>query len=143
MSGFNGLGLHSFFSVVRLFPGVFRNFAFVEVGLVDAGNFKGIQEVEHLTDFVEEQVGKYVRFTRANGFYGEGFFSVGVDIVEEMAKIAPRILERFPDAVFFGGQTVLPEDSSWSRWLHNYAVFAIQRRLYRQGVPFVVLPVRL
>jgi len=143
VSGFNGLGLHSFFSIVRLFGGTFKNFAFIEVGLVDAGNFKGTQEVQHLNDFIRGQVDKYVQFVKMNGYYGEAFFSVGVDIVDEMTRVTPKILERFPDAVFFGGQIVFPEDSLWSRWLHNYVVFAVQRKLYRQGVPFVILPVRL
>ena len=84
-----------------------------------------------------------MEFVRLNGYYAEAFYSVGVDIVDEMTKVTPQILERFPDAVFFGGQIVFPEDSLWSRWLHNYVVFAVQRKLYRQGVPFVILPVRL
>ena len=29
------------------------------------------------------------------------------------------------------------------RWLHNYTVFAIQRNLYVQGIPFVILPVKV
>lgn len=143
VSGFNGLGLHSFFSILRFFGTTFRNFVFVAVGLVDAGNFKGVEEVQHLDAYMKEQVSRYVQFARTNGYYGEAFYSVGVDVVEEMATLTPKILSRYPDAVFFGGQIVFPEDTILTRWLHNYAVFAVQRRLYRSGVPFVVLPVRV
>jgi hypothetical protein len=38
---------------------------------------------------------------------------------------------------------VFPEDSFATRLLHNYVVFSVQRRFYRLGVPFVILPVRL
>jgi len=45
--------------------------------------------------------------------------------------------------VCFGGQVVFPNDSLLTRWLHNYTVFAIQRALYQQGVPFVIMPIRV
>ena len=41
VNGFNGLGLHTLLGLLRIFPGVFKNFVFVQVGVVDAGNFKG------------------------------------------------------------------------------------------------------
>ena len=34
-NGFNGLGLHTLFAVLRMFPGGFRNFVFVQVGVID------------------------------------------------------------------------------------------------------------
>ena len=127
VNGFNGLGIHSFYTIARLFGGTFKNFAFVQVGMVDAGNFKGAQEVDHLNEHVKEQVDRYARFASLNGCYAEGFYSVGVDVVDEMSKLTPKILERFPGAVFFGGQMVFPEENVWSRWLHNYVVFAVPR----------------
>ena len=143
VSGFNGLGLHSFFSIRSLFGDTFKNFAFVQVGLIDAGNFKGAREVDNLNAHIDADVARYVEYARLNGCYAEGFHSIGVDIVEEMMNLTPKIQERFPQTVFFGGQIVFPEETIWTRWLHNYVVFAVQRKLYRQGVPFVILPVRL
>ena len=37
VSGFNGMGLHTLFHVMRLFGGVFKNFIFVQVGVIDVG----------------------------------------------------------------------------------------------------------
>ena len=48
VSGFNGIGLHTLFGVIRLFGGVFKNFVFVQIGIVDAGNFKGRDEIGRL-----------------------------------------------------------------------------------------------
>ena len=42
-----------------------------------------------------------------------------------------------------GGQIVFPEESMFSKWLHNYTVFAVQRRLYLESIPVVILPVRI
>ena len=80
---------------------------------------------------------------KRHGYYAEGFYSIGIDVVDEIAKIAPKILERFPQAVFFGGQLVFPEETFLSRWLHNYIVFAVQKRFYHQGITFVILPIRV
>jgi hypothetical protein len=143
VSGFNGMGLHTLFNVMRLFGGIFRNFVFVQVGVIDAGNFKGSQEVGRLEAQAKSDVERYVKLMKRNGFYAEGISEIGVDIVEEVMKITSRIMERLPGAMFFGGQLVFEKDSFILRLLHNYIVFALQRRLYRQGIPFVILPIRV
>jgi len=143
VNGFNGLGLHTLFNIVRLFGGTFKNFVFVQVGVIDAGNFKGAEEVERLNAWVKNEVDRYVEYMREFGYYGEGYYAVGIDVVEEVIKLAPKILERFPQAVFFGGQLVFPEDTFLTRLLHNNIVFAVQRKFYHNGIPFVILPIRV
>ena len=143
VSGFNGLGLHTLLGVLRVFAGHFKNFVFVQVGVVDAGNFKGSSEVERLRTHCLEELDRYITHMHANGNYAECYYSVGTDVVAELEAIAPRITAKFPNAVFFGGQLVFPQETFAARWLHNYTVFAIQRRFYRQGIPFVLLPIRV
>ncbi len=143
VNGFNGLGLHTLFSVIQLFGASFRNFAFIQVGLVDAGNFKGTAELGRLQEHIEEELDRYVRYMKKEGFYADSFCALGTDIVEEIAALVPKIQERFPRAVFFGGQLVFPEETAFTRLLHNYIVFAVQRRLYGRGIPFVILPIRI
>ncbi|MFA4874195.1 MAG: APC family permease [bacterium] len=143
VNGFNGLGLHTLFSAMRLFREGFKNFVFVQVGLIDAGVFKGAEEIERLREQVDNDVSRYVAYMNRHGFYSEAFTSIGTDVIEEVLKLAPKVLERFPNSVFFGGQLVFPEDSLITRWLHNYIVFTLQRRFYHRGIPFVVLPIRV
>jgi amino acid transporter len=143
VSGFNGMGLHTLFNVMRLFGGVFKNFIFVQVGVIDVGNFKGVQEVGHLEAQAKAEVNRYVNLMKRNGFYAEGISEIGVDIIDEVMKITPKITERFPMAMFFGGQLVFEKDSFVHRLLHNHIVFALQRKLYHMGIPFVILPIRV
>jgi amino acid transporter len=143
VSGFNGMGLHTLFNVMRLFGGVFKNFIFVQVGVIDVGNFKGAQEVGHLETQAKVEVSRYVNLMKRNGFYAEGISEIGVDIIDEVMKITPKITERFPSAMFFGGQLVFEKDSFVHRLLHNHIVFALQRKLYHMGIPFVILPIRV
>ncbi|MEY2407879.1 MAG: hypothetical protein QOF48_549 [Verrucomicrobiota bacterium] len=143
VNGFNGLGLHTLLGVMRMFPGVFKNFIFVQVGVVDAGNFKGAAEIENCRRNSEAEIQRYVNYMRQHGFYAEGITAVGTDLVAEVTELSPEILKRFPHAVFFGGQLVFPDESFVTRWLHNYAVFALQRKFYQKGFPFLILPIRV
>jgi amino acid transporter len=143
VGGFNGLGLHTLFSIIRLFGGIYKNFVFVEIGLIDAGAFKGSDEVDNLQSYVKKELDGYVDFIRRHGYYGEGISALSHDVVEGSANLAPKIVERFPQAVFFMGQLVFPEESFLSRLFHNNVVFAVQRRLYHLGIPFIIMPVRV
>ncbi|NTW69332.1 MAG: APC family permease [Chlorobiaceae bacterium] len=143
VNGFNGLGLHTLFSVFRLFGNSYKNYVFVEIGSIDAGNFKGADEIDHLGSFVRNETNKYMDYMKAHGYYSEAFYSIGTDVVEEVNKLVPAITEKFPDIVFFGGQLVFSKESLMDRWLHNYTVFAIQRNLYVHGIPFVILPIKV
>lgn len=143
VNGFSGLGLHTLFNVFRLFGTTFKNFVFVQIGVIDAGNFKGAAEIEHLETTIKRDVDRYVDFMKRHGYYAEAVSAIGIDVVDEVANLVPKILQRFSHATFFGGQLVFPQDSILSRWLHNYTGFEMQRRFYQQGIALVVLPVRV
>jgi len=143
VNGFNGLGMHTLFSVIRFFGKEFRNFVFVQIGVIDAGNFKGAHEVEHLEEAIKKEVNRYVDFMHRQGCYAEGLTFVGIDVIDEVEKIGPELFKRLPGAVFFGGQLVFEHETIFTKLLHNYTVFAMQRKFYNQGIPFVVLPIRV
>ena len=143
VNGFNGLGLHTLFAVLRMFPGVFHNFVFVQVGVIDAGNFKGADEVENLKRHIQAGNQRYVDYLQSRGFSAEAVAAVGIDVVQKASEMAPAILQRFPNAIFFGGQLVFRKETFFTRFLHNYAVFSLQRRFYQQGLPLLILPIRV
>ncbi len=143
VSGFNGLGLHTLFGAIRLFSGEIQNFVFVQVGVVDAGVFKGSEDVALLQKQVNGELDRYIKFMEAQGYCAEGQSAIGTDVVEEVSQIAPAILRKYPNAIFFGGQIVFPQEHMFYRWLHNYTVFAVQRRFYYQGIPVILLPIRV
>lgn len=143
VNGFTGTGLHTLFAIIRLFKGLYRNFVFVQIGMVDSGVFKGTAELESLRTHIEKDCNRYVEYMRAHGYYAESVTAIAVDVIDETVRIAPEILKRFPNAIFFAGQLVFPEDTFFTRWLHNYSAFAIQRRFYHRGIPIVILPIRV
>ena len=143
VNGFNGLGLHTVLNATRLFSGAFRNFVFVQIGVVDAGNFKGATEIERLRAHIRAECERYVGYLRMQGYAAAPFTAIGPDAVEEIARLTPEITAQFPNAVFFGGQLLFERETLASRWLHNHTIFALQRRLFLLGLPFVILPIRV
>ncbi len=143
VNGFNGMGLHSLFNVTRFFGKEFKNYIFVQVGVIDAGNFKGAAEISNLQIQIQKDLSRYVDFMHEQGYFAKGIPFMGVDIVNEAEKIIAVVAKDYPNAVVFGGQLVFPEDNIWTRWLHNDTAFILQRKFYQEGIPFVVLPIRV
>ena len=140
---FNGLGMHTALSVVSLFGKTFRNFIFAQIGVIDTGNFKGVEEIEGLQTHITGEVNLYVEFFRRNGYYAEGYTSIGIEVVSEANNLIPKIRDKYSDPIFFGGQLVFKEGSFMNTLLHNYIVFQLQQSFYHQGITFVILPIRV
>lgn len=143
VNGFSGLGIHSLMSIFRIFGDSFKNFVFIQVGILDAGSFRGFREIEEVKEKANHDLDKYIKFMNSHGYYAEGFSSLGMDIIEEIMKLVPTITKKFKNSVFFGGQVVFPKDTFLTRLLHNYTVFVVQRKLYNMGIEFVILPIKL
>ncbi len=143
VNGYNGLGLHTVLHVPRMFGDTFRNFVFIEVGAVDAGNFKGADEIEALRVHTHEETDKYVAWARSRGYGATALTAVGADVMGEVMKLAEEAAERFPNRVFFAGQLLFARETRLTRWLHNHTALALQRRFFLANLPFVVLPIRV
>lgn len=143
VNGFSGLGLYTLFNIHKTFERNFKNFVFVQIAVLDAAVMRDTKDVEQFQTKTKDELDRYVKFVNRYGYYAESFVSIGNDVVEEVDKITPKILDKFHHAVFFGGQIVFPESTFLSKALHNYVVFTIQKKFYQEGIPFVILPVRV
>jgi amino acid transporter len=143
VSGYNGLGMHVFFSIVKQFPGMFRNFIFISAGVVDTSVFKGAAEVENLARNLKDQLANYVEFVKGHGYYGEARTMVGTDAIECVTHLAEEVAKDFPNICVFAGKLVFREENLLSRLLHNQTAFMTQKRLVFAGLPMIVLPIRV
>ena len=143
VSGYNGLGMHVFFSVVKQFPGMFRNFVFISAGVVDTSVFKGADEVENLANNLREQLGKYVEFVKGHGYYAEARSLVGTDAIACISQLAGEVAKDFPSLCVFAGKLIFKEENLLSRLLHNHTAFLAQKRLVFAGLPMIILPIRV
>ena len=144
VNGFNGLGLHTLLAVVRMFPKVYQNFVFVQVGVLDAGNFKGAAEVENLREHSRREVERYVDLHAPAGILRRGALRRWARTSWTRRRNCARPWPNaFPQAQFFAGQLVFKDESMLTRWLHNHTVFELQRRLYQHGWPMLILPIQV
>ncbi len=143
VSGYNGMGMHVFFSIIKQFPGMFRNFIFLSAGVIDTSVFKGAAEVDNLARDLKEQLRNYVEFAKGHGFYAEARTAVGTDAIECISHLAEDVVKDFPNACVFAGKLVFKEENLLARVLHNHTAFLVQKRLVFAGLPMIILPIRV
>jgi K+ transporter len=143
VSGYSGFGVHTFLSIIRGFPGLYKNFVFVSVAEVDAGAFKESESVVRLTSETKNDLKKYVDQARRLGFPAESRFDTGIDVVETASGLCERVAKEFPKSTVFAGQTVFRRPGIINRILHNETAFAIQQELRWKGITTVILPIRI
>jgi amino acid transporter len=142
VSSFNGFGVHTLLSILRYFPGLYKQFIFVSVAVVDSGSFKGREEIEALQGQTAKDLENYVEKTRRMGFAADSVWDVGIEVVSKASELCQQTAKLYPKATIFTGKLVFRHERFYYGFLHNETARAIQRRLQWVGVPMVVLPIR-
>ncbi len=142
VSGFNGLGIHSLLSVMKMFPRFYRNVAFVEVGVVDFEKWKGVDEVEALKQATIGDLQQYVRHANHMGLWATARVAFGTEVIDAATTVCTDLSKELPRCTFFAARMIYREENLASRALHGQTALALQRRLHFAGLPFVVLPIR-
>jgi amino acid transporter len=142
VSSFNGFGVHTLLSILRYFPGLYKQFIFVSVAVVDSGSFKGREEIEALQAQTARDLENYVEKTRRMGFAADSVWDVGIEVVSKASELCQQTARLYPKATIFTGKLVFRHERFYYGFLHNETARAIQRRLQWVGVPMVVLPIR-
>jgi hypothetical protein len=143
VNGFSGLGIHTLLSTLRFFPGLYKQFVFVSVSVVDSGTFKGREEIDALQRQTAEDLANYVRVARGLGFPAEAVTEIGTEVLEAATKLCTDVSRRYPKATIITGRLVFRKEAWFERFLHNETPKLIQQRLQWLGVPMVILPVRV
>ena len=143
VNGYTGIGLYSLFKILSKFKDVYKNFVFIQVGIVDADSFHQEAVVETIKENIEQDLSKYVYLIKQLGYNAEYRYSIGTDVAEEVLNIVPEVIEKYKNTTFIGGQLVFSGTYRISRILHNYTIFSIQRRLYKLGLTTIIIPISL
>jgi hypothetical protein len=143
VSSYSGLGIHTLLILLKTFPGQYSQIYFASVGVLDSGNFKGAEEVERLRTDRQRTIDQYVLLAQTLGLAAGGEFTLGTDPVAESTELCLKIRARFPRSVFFAGKLLFEAEKWYYPLLHNETAYAISRRLQLQGIPMVVMPIRI
>lgn len=143
VSGYNGIGVHSFLQICSAFPNHYKNFIFVSVGIVDQAMFKDGESVPELLADVDASLQRYVKLAEKYGYAAEGSSGVGTNVVDTAVELCCKLHRDFPNSTIFSGNLVFSRESVIHRILHNETAFAVQRRLQWEGITNVVMPIRV
>ena len=143
VNAYSGLGIHTLLILLKTFPGQFKQVYFASVGVLDSGNFKGVDEVARLRTDRQQTLDKFILLARTLGLDADGEYTLGTDPVAESAHLCVRIRQKFPKSVFFAGKLLFEAEKWYYPLLHNETAYAITRRLQLQGIPMVVMPIRI
>jgi len=143
VNGYNGFGIHTFLSIIRSFPGLYKNFIFVSVAEVDVGSFKGSEAIEKLSVSTARMLKNYADLARKLGFAADYRSDMGTDIVQTASRLCETVAKEFPKSAVFAGQAVFRQPGVFHRLLHNETAFAIQQELRWKGIMTIILPIRI
>ena len=143
VNGYSGIGLYSVFNLIDTFHQTYNNLIFIQVGIVDSGSFHNSTALENMKDKMELDLNKYCYLAKELGFQSECRLMVGTDVSEEVEKIVPEIISKYPDSIFVGGQLIFDGIYRITKMLHNFTIFSIQRRLYKLGITTIIIPISL
>jgi amino acid transporter len=143
VGSYGGLGVHQLLTVQRTFPGHFKNFVFLSVGVVDAAAMKGVEEVDRVRLRTQTALEQYAQLARRLKLAAEYRMDIGTEAVGVAEKLCLEVARDFPRAVFFAGKLVFQRERWFQRLLHNETAYQLQRRLQFDGLSAMVLPVRV
>ncbi len=143
VGGYGGLGVHALLTVQRTFPGFFKNFIFVSVGVVDSAAMKGVEEVDRVRLRTQAALEQYVDLAHRMKLPADFRLAIGTEAVAEAERLCVEVAREFPRAVFFAGKLVFQHERWYQRVLHNETAYALQRRLQFDGLNAMVMPVRV
>jgi amino acid transporter len=138
-----GTGMHALLWVLRLFPGVYKNFVFISVGEVDSCNFSEQERWQSLRRDFKDSLKHYVNYCHAHGIAATSYVAFGTDIVEKVSELVDTITKDFPKVVFFSSKLIFQNENIFTQFLYNQNAYILQRRLHNQGYNMIILPMRM
>jgi len=143
VGGYSGLGIHSTLTLMRMFPGQFKNIVFVSAGVVDSAALREEDPLARLRKATEENLARYVKLANDQGFASTYRMTFGTDVISELEQLCLSVGREFHPATFFAGQLVFQRERWYQPILHNETAFAVQKRLHFAGHTMVILPARV
>jgi amino acid transporter len=138
-----GQGMHTLLWVQRMFPGYFKNFIFLSVGVVDVGSYDSETSLKKLQSNMKKRMQYFVDFSHQKEFAAESYIAYDSDPAGTLMKLSDKISEEYPNAIFFSALLIFSQHNWFYRKLHSDIPATLQHHLHLQGRQMVILPVRL
>lgn len=138
-----GIGLHNLLWILRSFPEHFKNFIFLNVGVVDVESFSAKTELSAMQASSDKMLNYFVNYCQQQGLAAKGLVAFGTDPTEKLTLLSKKIMQEFPNSIFFASKLIFSKDNWITRFLHNETAITLQRRLHLLGAQLVILPMKI
>ncbi|MBK5554234.1 APC family permease [Pseudomonas sp. TH03] len=138
-----GAGIHTFLWVQRLFPGRFKHVLFIGIVKVEGDVLGPLDTTPQKRTRLDESMNQLEAFCANSGVSATRQIGYGIDPVAELERLLKDVVSRLPECVCFSSKLILPEGWWFTEWLHNQTPLVLQRRLHLEGIPLVILPIKL
>ncbi len=138
-----GIGVFIVQTILREFPGIFKNFVFVSIGVLHSGRFKGEGAIETLAASTSTTLERYVELGKKLGVRSTYRMAIGTEVVKEAVNLCDEVAQEFPHSTFFAGKVIFSEERWYHRILHNETGLSLQRRMQLLGHTMVILPAKV
>lgn len=101
------------------------------------------ETVPDLKAGIERSLDQLEAFCAREGLTTARFVVFGTDPVKSLEDLIKEVSARFPDSVCFANKLMLPANRWFAEWLHNQTALGLQRQLHVEGIPLVILPIKL
>jgi amino acid transporter len=138
-----GGAMHTILWIERMFPGNFKNYLFVDHGLVDVGSYGSEKSLESMSQQIDKRLAYLLRFSNKQGKAASVYSTCSTDYVDSVSDECEKIAKEFPEAVFFGSRYAAPKETFVTRLLHGDMASLVQRRLQAFGAKMLIVPITL
>lgn len=138
-----GLGMHTLLWIFRLFPDHFKNFIFIQAGMVDIESFRGEEELKQMQIKVKKNLDYFVNAVESMGFYATSISTFGTTPIHELVDATLPIAKEIPNVLCFATKIVFNKGDWVSHLLHNRTATTLQNQLNQHGIKCLLLPMTL
>ncbi|MHB8253680.1 MAG: APC family permease [Acidiferrobacter sp.] len=144
VSGFDGLGVHTYLNVKRLMGGFIKNYVFLVAGVVGEAEFKGVEAIHHLRTHTETQANRYLALCQSHDVAATWFATYSTDRRQALLELSHAAIEAFPQSFFFAGRIVDASlQTPFARILHDDIGLVVQDHIEKEGFTMTIIPVNV
>lgn len=137
------VGMHTLLSIMRLFPGQFKNVIFLSVGEVDTESYRGESELARMQAKVNTMLDYFVKYCHQCNIPAESYSAFGTDLMAELEKLADLAGARYPRGIYFTSRLVFAHENVVKWYLYNQTPLLLQHYLHFRGKELMILPMKI
>ena len=138
-----GVGIYTFLNINNLFPKHYKNYIFIQVGVVDAKSLGAQRKLSFMKKKVEKNLEFFVSYARSFGFSAKAYAEFDTNAVQKLYELADEVHKEYPNTVFYCGRIVYQIENIFTRLLHSDIPTELQQKLHYHNMQMIILPAQL